>query len=177
MKNRYFLVLLMLSSLASCSSLKPEKFKGSEPRLDLMEFFTGHTHSSGVMEARNGKPSDQIVTKNVGILTNGVLKMEQDVIPENGEKSHRSFQLKRINEHHVESTGSDITGKTIGTFYGNYFTWSYRLKLADKGFVKHVNITQHMYLMGDGKTLIIRSVFRKFGFIVTEITEQFHKDD
>ena len=141
MKNRYFLVLLMLSSLASCSSLKPEKFKGSEPRLDLMEFFTGHTHSSGVMEARNGKPSDQIVTKNVGILTNGVLKMEQDVIPENGEKSHRSFQLKRINEHHVESTGSDITGKTIGTFYGNYFTWSYRLKLADKGFVKHVNIT------------------------------------
>jgi hypothetical protein len=40
-----------------------------------------------------------------------------------------------------------------------------------------VNITQHMYLMGDGKTLIIRSVFRKFGFIVTEITEQFHKDD
>ncbi len=176
MKYRYISALLTLSFFASCSSLKPEKFEGSEPHLDLMEFFNGRTYSSGVMEARNGKPSKQIFTKNLGVYSNGVLRMEQDVIPVNGEKSHRSFQLKRIDDHHLESTGSDITGKTIGTFYGNYFTWNYRLKLADKGLVKHVNITQHMYLMGDGKTLIIRSIFRKFGIIVTEITEQFYKD-
>jgi hypothetical protein len=32
-----------------------------------------------------------------------------------------------------------------------------------------------MYLMPDGKTLIIRSVVRKFGFVVAQITEQFVK--
>ncbi|MBK0384187.1 DUF3833 family protein [Pedobacter sp. SD-b] len=177
MKIKYLPALLILSFLASCSSLKPESFQGSEPQLDLMKFFAGHTHSSGVMEERNGKPSENIITKTTGTFANGVLNMEQDVIPENSKKSHRSFKLKRIDDHHVESTGSDISGKTIGTFYCNYFTWGYRLKLSGKGLVKHVNIKQYMYLMEGGKTLIVRSVFRKFGVIVTEITEQFHKDD
>jgi starvation-inducible outer membrane lipoprotein len=36
-------------------------------------------------------------------------------------------------------------------------------------------LSQTMYLMPDGKTLIIRSIIRKFGVLVTQITEQFQK--
>ncbi len=85
--------------------------------------------------------------------------------------------MKLVDEHHVEGTGSDITTRARGTLYGNYFTWSYRMKLGSKGLVRHANMTQNMYLMPGGKTLIIRSIIRKFGIIVTEITEQFHKED
>lgn len=177
MKNSYILALLLLFLLASCSSLKPEDFRGMKPHFDIINFFSGHTHSAGVMETRNGKPSERIITKTTGIYANGILSMEQDVIPENSKQSHRNFKFKLTDEHHVESTGSDISGTATGELYGSYFTWSYRLKLADKGFVKHVKITQYMYLMNDGKTLVIRSIFRKFGIIVKEITEQFHKDD
>jgi hypothetical protein len=35
--------------------------------------------------------------------------------------------------------------------------------------------TQYVYLLPDGKTLIIRSVTRKFGFVLAQITEQFEK--
>jgi len=177
MKNIYFLAFFFLFALASCSTLKPEKFHGSEPILEPVSFFGGHTHSVGVVEARNGKPSERITTKTAGVYANGILRIEQDLYPEKRKENHRVFNLKRIDEHHIESTGSDISGIAHGVLYGNYFTWSFRLKIADKGLVRHVNMTQYMLLMPDGKTLIIRSIVRKFGIIVKEITEQFHKDD
>lgn len=177
MKNKCISASLVLLVLASCSTLKPENFSSSTPIIDPIKFFGGHTHSTGVLEARNGKPSDRITTKTVGVYANGILSIEQDLYPEKGSQNHRSFKLKLTDAHHVEATGSDIAGVARGELYGNYFTWSFRLKIANKGLVQHVNMTQYMYLMPDGKTLIIRSVIRKFGIIVKEITEQFHKDD
>ncbi|MEO7264371.1 MAG: DUF3833 family protein [Ferruginibacter sp.] len=177
MKYNLIPALLLLFVLAGCSTLKPESFTSSTPILDPVKFFGGHTHSAGVMEARSGKPSVRITTKTAGVFTNGILSIEQDLYPENENQNHRSFNLKLTDSHHVEGTGSDIAGTARGELYGNYFTWSFRLKIAGKGLVKHVNMTQYMYLIPDGKTLIIRSVVRKFGIIVKQITEPFDKDD
>ncbi len=177
MKNNYFSAIFILLTLASCSTLKPTNFSSSEPVLDPLKFFGGRTHSTGVIEGRNGKPSNRITTNSTGQYANGILTVTQDLFQENKKQKHRSFEIKLIDEHHVESTGSDISGTAYGEFYGNYFTWRFRLKIAEKGLVRHVNMTQYMLLMPDGKTLIIRSVVRKFGIIVKEVTEQFSKDD
>ena len=177
MKNNVIAALLSLFALAGCSSLKPESFSSTTPVIDPVKFFGGHTHSAGVIESRSGKPSERITTQTAGVFANGILSMEQDLHSEDSKPTHRNFKFKIIDAHHVEATGSDITGTAHGELYGNYFTWSFRLKVADKGLVQHVNMTQCMYLMPDGKTLIIRSIIRKFGIIVKEITEQFHKDD
>lgn len=177
MKNNFIPGFLALFILASCSTLKPESFSNSAPVLDPVKFFGGHTHSAGVIENRSGRPSERVTTKTTGVYANNILSIEQDLYSEKGKKNHRSFKLKFTDAHHVEGTGSDITRSAIGKLYGNYFTWRFRLKVGDKRLVKHVNMTQNMYLMPDKKTLIIRSVIRKFGIIVKEITEQFHKDD
>jgi hypothetical protein len=177
MKNILILAVVILFALSSCSTLKPESFVASQPILDPVKFFGGHTHSAGVLEGSNGKPSDRITTKTTGVFANGILTVEQDLFPGKRKQNHRSFTIKFIDEHHVEGTGSDISGTAYGKLYGNYFTWSFRLKISDKGLVQHVNMTQYMLLMPDGKTLIIRSVIRKFGIIVKQITEQFTKDD
>ena len=177
MKHNCVLAILIIVVFASCSSLKPENFSSGTPVVDPVKFFGGHTHSTGVLESRSGRPSDRITTKTSGKYANGILNIEQDLSPEKRKHNHRSFKLKLIDPHHVEGTGSDMSGVVRGTLYGNYFTWRFRMKIANKGLVQHVNMTQFMYLMPDGKTLIIRSVIRKFGIIVKEITEQFHKDD
>ncbi|MGY3088242.1 hypothetical protein ACVWYF_001275 [Hymenobacter sp. UYAg731] len=177
MKNNVLAALLPLFVLASCSSLKPESFSSTTPIIDPVMFFGGHTHSTGVIESRSGKPSERITTQTAGVFANGILHMEQDLHSEDSKPTHRTFDLKIIDAHHVDATGSDVVGTAHGALYGNYFTWSFRLKIADKGLVQHVNMTQCMYLMPDGKTLIIRSIIRKFGIIVKEITEQFHKDN
>ena len=177
MKNDILAALLSLFALAGCSSLKPESFSSTISTTDPIKFFGGHTHSTGVIESPNGKPAERITTKTEGVFTNGILSMEQDLHSEDSKPTHRNFNFKIIDAHHVDATGSDIAGTAHGELYGNYFTWSFRLKVADKGLIHHVNMTQCMYLMPDGKTLIIRSIIRKFGIIVKEITEQFHKDD
>ncbi|MEP6677074.1 MAG: DUF3833 family protein [Ferruginibacter sp.] len=177
MRNYLIPTLLFFFVLTGCTTLKPASFESSSVVLDPVKFFGGHTHSSGVLESPSGTPADRITTKTTGSYSNGILSIEQDLYPEKGKPNHRSFQLKLIDSHHVQGTGSDIAGTANGELYGNYFTWSFRLKIANKGLVKHVSMTQYMYLMPDGKTLIIRSVIRKFGMIVKEISEQFHKDD
>lgn len=159
----------------SCSTLKPVAFENNTPKLDPVAFFGGKTKSYGVMESRVGKPTAQITTETTGTVKDGKLFIEQDLFPGNGKKNHRSWQLKQIDEHNVQSTANDIDGTAKGKLYGNYFTWTFRLKLKDRSFIKHVRMQQHMYLMPDGQTLIIRSIIKKFGLIVTQITEEFKK--
>lgn len=156
--------------------MKPVAFKNAEPRLDPVKFFGGTTHSSGVMENHSGKPITKITTETKGTYTNGALNIEQDLYPEGGKKNHRSWMLHQVDEHHVDATANDIVGTAHGLLYGNYFTWTFRLKLADRKLIKHVSMSQTMYLMPGGNTMIIRSVIRKFGIIVQEITEEFRKD-
>jgi hypothetical protein len=177
MKNIYIIAISALFALVSCSTLRPENFGSTEPALDPVKFFSGHTHSAGVLESHSGKPSERITTKTTGIYANGILTIHQDLYAEKEKPNHRTFTLKFTDAHHVEGTGSFIGGTARGELYGNYFTWRFRLKVANKGLVRHVNMTQYMYLMPGGRTLIIRSVVRKFGIIVKEITEQFNKED
>ena len=177
MKNTVLAAFLSLFASTGCSSLKPESFSSTTSTTDPITFFGGHTHSTGVIESPNGKTVERITTQTAGVLANGILRMEQALHSEDSKPTHRNFTFKIIDAHHVDATGSDIAGTAHGQLYGNYFTWRFRLKIADKGLIHHVSMTQCMYLMPDGKTLIIRSIIRKFGIIVKEITEQFHKDD
>lgn len=177
MKNSFLASLIIICFFTSCSTLNPTHFENGKPVLDPVKFFGGHTHSYGVLESPGGKPTEQITTTTTGVYANGILSIEQDLHPEKGKANHRSWKLKQIDAHHVESTANDIAGTARGELYGNYFTWTFRLKIANKGLVRHVRMHQEMYLMPDGRTLLIRSIIRKFGIIVKEISEQFVKDD
>lgn len=173
--TKYFFALSALVLFASCASLKPAAFAKGEPKLEPISFFGDRTRSSGVLENHGGNPTAKITTETTGNLKDGVLSLEQDLYPEDGKKNHRSWQLRRIDEHHVDATANDIDGTAHGLLYGNAFTWTFRLKIADRKFIRHVRMQQNMYLMPDGKTLLIRSVIRKFGIVVMQITEQFVK--
>ena len=159
----------------SCKSLKPAHFESSRPLLKPENFFVGHTKSSGVVETHGGKPSAQITTETQGTLKDGIIYIEQDLMTEGKKKNHRSWKMHQIDAHHVEATASGVAGTAHGKLYGNYFTWTFTLKLSPHNPIKRVRMTQTMYLQPDGQTLIIRSVLRKFGIIVAQITEEFKK--
>ena len=110
------------------------------------------------------------------MLNNGLIKIKQDLFTDGGKKNHRWWQLRKVDEHHVDATANDIDGTAHGLLYGNNFSWTFRLKLLQRKFIKHLRMSQNMYLMPDGNTMIIRSVLRKFGFVVVQITETFQKN-
>ena len=174
-KLQHIISACLLLTLAGCASLKPPAFINGEPKLDPVKFFGGHTRSTGVIENRVGKPAKRITTETTGKLKDGILYVEQDLYPEGGEKNHRVFKLLQVDEHHVEATADDIAGTASGSLYGNTFHWTFRRKFINRKFIRHVRMSQNMYLMPGGETMIIRSIIRKFGFVVAQITEQFHK--
>ena len=156
--------------------MKPADFDKGNSKSDLVKFFIGKTTSDGVIENPAGKPTARIKTETEGTLKDGIIINEQDLYPEGGKKNHRSWQLRQIDEHHVDATANDIDGIAHGLLYGNNFSWTFRLKLSQRNFIKHLRMSQNMYLMPDGKSMIIRSVLRKFGITVVQITEEFQKN-
>lgn len=165
----------LLLFISSCTSVKPAVFEKGNNSQDAIKFFIGKTSSDGVLENKNGKPTAHITTQTTGVLKDGIITIEQDLYPEGGKQNHRKWQLKQIDEHHVDATANDIEGTAHGLLYGNIFSWTFRLKLAERKFIKHARMSQNMYLMPDGQTMIIRSVIKKFGITVVQITEQFRK--
>ena len=182
-------LLLIISSilfffLAGCASMKPAAFEQpradgqppqGEPWLNPVKFFGGRTRSTGVIENRGGRPTKRITTETQGKVKEGLLYIEQDLYPEGGKKNHRAFKLIQVDEHHVDATADDIDGTAHGLLYGNAFSWTFRRKIPGRKFLKHVRMSQNMYLMPGGETMIIRSVIRKYGFVLAQITEQFQK--
>jgi hypothetical protein len=69
----------------------------------------------------------------------------------------------------VAAEATDVVGTGRGRQLGNAFGMTYRLRLppGDGGHV--LSATDWMYLMPDGRTILNRSQFRKFGFTVAEL--------
>lgn len=118
----------------------------------------------------------QITTETHGTMRKDTLFVEQDLVFGNGKRQHRSWKLYRIDAHHVDAMANDMVHPAHGLTYGNTFRWSFTLARSPGNPLKNVRMSQFMYLQPDGKTLMLRSIIRKAGIIVAEVTEQFVKD-
>ena len=178
LSRRWFFVVLALSLLGavSCKTVQKNTAPVSISTLDPVKFFVGRTRSFGVVENKIGNPTARITTETNGVLKDGILYIEQDLSTEGGVKNHRSWSLKQIDSQHVQAVANDIEGTAKGLLIGNHFSWTFRRKLPNRKFIRHLQMSQNMYLADDGQTMIVRSVLRKFLIVVAQITEQFRKE-
>ncbi len=171
----FFTALLLLCT--GCATLKPSAFEDRKPLFEPEKFFSGHTSSTGFIETRRGHPYRRITTQTQGILRDGVLYVEQDLTTEGSKPTHRSWQMRRIDAHHLSATANDIIGTARGQLYGNAFHWSVRHALSNKkNPFARVRMMQWMYLQPDGQTLVIRTFVKKAGITILQISEVFRKD-
>lgn len=99
--------------------MKPSDCDTGRPIFDPIAFFTGRTSSSGVQENRAGAPVKRVTTQTTGRQEGGVLILEQDLQVGEGEPSHRSWRVRRIDAHRYEGTANDIIGVARGQAHGN----------------------------------------------------------
>jgi hypothetical protein len=162
--------------LAGCSSMPVAEFDDSRPLFDPVSFFTGVTRSSGVIETRGGNPAKRITTKTEGVVKDGSLIIDQELAVVGSKVRYRHWKIRRTDAHHVEATANDIAGTARGEVYGNALRWSFTLVRKRGNPLANVRMSQSMYLQPGGETLIIRSVIRKAGIVVAQVTEQFRKE-
>lgn len=172
--KRIGLMMPVVALAASCSTMEPRDFAADSPAFDPMEFFSGTTESRGVMENRSGEPVGRVLTRTRGKQRGDVLFIEQD-LEIDGKNSHRSWQLRRIDEHHYEATANDIVGVARGEAFGNVFHWSFMLDAVPGNPLGHVRMSQWMYLQPGGRTLVNHTTFSKLGVKLRQVTEQFQK--
>ena len=151
-------------------------FANGRPIFILEKFFAGRTHSWGVFERRSGAPKQTLTTKTNGVWQDGILHFEQDIAFADGKRQHRSWRIRRLDEHHYSATGTGIVGTARGEAWGNAFHLDFTMAVLGANPLGHVHMSQWLYLQEDGVTLINRATATKAGIIVAEITEQFRKD-
>ena len=173
------LTLLLPPAFSSTATAAPPPpmFASGRPVFDPVKFYTGHTRSWGVFENGRGEPTSIITTETWGRVVSGELHMEQDLWIGGKPRQHRSWKVRRLDARHFAGTANDVVGTVHGEVTGNAFFWTFTLATKPGQPLYNVQMTQHMYLQPDGRTMINRDTVRKFGVVVAGVTEEFRRLD
>jgi hypothetical protein len=163
-------------TLAACGKpMQVGQFAGTSPAFDPITFWSGHHRSWGVLENRDGAPTDTVVTDCVGAaLPDGSLHMAQTLTLGDGSITPRDWHLWRTGPGAFAATANDMVGEAHGTAAGRVFHWSWSLALSPGNALKTVTMDQWMYLYPDG-TMMNRTTISKLGLTVAQVSERFEK--
>lgn len=164
--------------LTGCNSLKPSDFAATRPHFDILQFYSGHTRSTGLLESSGGKPLKRVATETWGHMEGGELHMTQDVTFDDGKPERRTWRIRRLDEHHYEARSENVIGVANGEAWGNALRMDYVLALNKSNPLTHIRMTHWMMLQSDGRTMLNVVTVRKMGAVVGRITEVFrHESD
>ena len=172
------LVLMgLLTFLSACTGGPSlDHYKGSEPPLNLQEYFTGPIKAWGIVQDRKGH-----VTRRFDVTMNGTWNGDTGTLVEefkyyDGETQERIWTIKRIAQNQYEGTAGDILDKAKGQVEGTAMRWAYKMDLPVGDKTYKITFDDWMFLMNDG-VLINRSYLKKFGIRVAELTLFMQKQD
>ena len=167
--------IILITSCSKNSSMKPEDFKGKEPRLIIEEYLSGNVKAWGVLQNRSGKVTRQFSADLNGKWDGNQLTLDEKFNWDDGEIQTRQWQITKIDENNYEGPAGDVVGKAKGYSYGPAFKFEYVLLVPVKG--KEMKITFDDWIFKqDDRVAINRAKMTKFGFKVAELTVVFVKD-
>jgi hypothetical protein len=170
---KILLCLCLAFLLLGCTPpLPPTAFANTAPGFDPVIFWTGHTSSWGVIENPDGDPTSIISTTTDGTPEGADgLHMIQHVYRGN-EVTLRDWHIRRIAPGQFQAIANDVAGTAHGTAFGRALHWTWILETNPGNPLLNVTMDQWMYLSDNG-TLMNRTIIRKFGIRLAEISEQF----
>jgi len=141
----------MLLLVAATASAAPEK-----PKLDMLAFFTGKTHSESVLKVVLKKPVPLIVDSIGGKGDRGDFVLIDTVHEGDKPVRQRKWIMKQAGADHFTGSLTDAAGPVDIKVDGDTATISYMMK----GGLK---VEQELQLQRDGKSLSNRVTAKKLG--------------
>ena len=172
---RLALIVIIVLLTNSCSEMKPEDYKNTEPKIKIEEYFLGNVNAWGIFQDRSGKVKRQFTAKMNGSMDGENLILKEDFNWNDGEVQQRSWVIKKVGENKYEGTASDVVGIAKGVSYGSAFKFEYNLLIPFKDKKIKVRFDDWIYKQ-DEKVAINKAIVSKFGFKVGELTVFFVKD-
>ena len=164
-------VLMGLMAFLSACTGGPtlDHYKGSEPPLELKDYFTGPIKAWGLVQDRKGHVTRRFDVTMVGTWEGDVGTLEEHFDYYDGKTQKRTWIIKKISDGQYEGTAGDILGKADGQVQGTAMRWAYQMDLDVGDNTYRITFDDWMFLMNDG-VLINRSYLKKFGITVAELT-------
>lgn len=168
-------VLLVMAALVTgCAGVDIETYQAEQPELRLEEYFNGTLDAWGMFQKRDGE-----VVKRFKVIIDARWEGNSGVLDErftysDGTRQQRIWQITKSGADRYFGKADDVVGTADGRVSGNSLHWVYTLRLPVDGKVYEVEFDDWMYLQQDG-VMLNRSVMKKFGFKLGEVTIFFKK--
>ncbi len=175
-KMKGVFLMAIMSFLTACSGPTLNHYKGSEPPLDLKEYFSGPIKAWGVVQDRKGHVTRKFDISLVGTWEGDTGTLEELFDYYDGKTQKRTWTIKKLTDKSYEGSAGDIIGKATGNLEGNAMRWAYVMDLDVGNKTYRITFDDWMFLMNDG-VLINRSYLKKFGITVAELTIFMQKQD
>ena len=173
--RRLFYLLTSLLLLSGCSTADINDYHGRRPVLDLFAYFEGESRGWGIVQNRSGKVVREFVVDITGSRHGqDQLHLDERFLFSDGEQSTRLWRLTRQTDGTIIGNAADVVGDANGKIAGNALNLRYVLNLAVEGNTWKINLDDWMFLQPD-QVLINRTIMKKFGLRVGEITIVFNK--
>ena len=160
--------------LSGCAGVDVTQYQTERPELRLEEYFNGTLDAWGMFQKRDGT----VVRRFKVVIDarwegdNGVL--DEDFTYSDGTRQRRVWKITRTGDDTYTGRADDVVGIAKGRVSGNSLQWVYTMSLPVDGKVYEVQFDDWMYLQEDG-VMLNRSVMKKFGFRLGEVTLFFKK--
>lgn len=171
---RFFLGLLLLLSIAGCSSPDIRQYAAQQPALELSDYLNGDLEAWGMFQNRSGEVVKRFHVALTGTWQGDVGTLDERFTYSDGSTERRVWTLRRQADGSWRGTAADVLGEAIGEVSGNALNWRYQLLLKVDGERYVVDFDDWMFLM-DGRVMLNRARMSKWGVDLGEVTLSFHK--
>jgi hypothetical protein len=158
-------LLLLLAAAPTAATAEPG------PKLDMLAFFAGRTHSDNIMKVALHKPSKLVVDSVGGKGDRGDFVLIDTVHEEGKPVRTRKWVMRPIGPDHFTGSLSDAAGPVDVVISGDTATIRYVMKDG------HLAIVQQLKLQPGGKTLANHTTAKKFGLKFGSIDGEVRKLD
>ncbi|MGD8909666.1 MAG: DUF3833 domain-containing protein [Chromatiales bacterium] len=163
------LLLLSAIGLTGCAGVDVAEYQQERPELRLEDYFNGTLDGWGMFQKRDGS-----VARRFKVVVEASWEGEQGVLDEaftysDGTTQRRVWYLVHEGDGRYTGRAEDVVGTASGRVSGNALHWIYTLQLPVGEKVYEVDFDDWMYLQEEG-VLLNRSVMKKFGFRLGEVT-------
>lgn len=161
------IVMALIPFLSACSA-SLDDYRGTQPELDLKQFFNGHLEAYGIVQDYKGKVARRFRADILGSWDGEQGLLDEQFSFDDGEEQHRCWQIDRMGNRY-QGTAGDVVGMAEGEVAGNALNWQYTLAVPVNGKTWNLKLNDWMFLV-DENNLINRASMYKFGLEVGEIT-------
>ena len=172
-RGRLCALLAFLSfGLFGCAGIPVEKYRAEKPVLDLKTYFNGTIDAWGMFQDRSGEVIKRFTVVIDASWQGDVGTLDERFSWSDGSTSRRVWTITRTAEGRYIGRADDVVGEAIGESAGSALRWRYVLALPVDGRTIHVDFDDWMYLIDD-KVMLNRSLMKKWGFHLGEVTLSF----